>query len=81
MKAKTKTVFVVRYTYDGENSLEAVLNKREDFDKWLRMYNFERYEKGEMIEGADNFTVDSMELYLTIEDFPEISDYDDENED
>lgn len=44
------TLYLITYTYDGENNVEGYVNSYTDFKKWLKRHNKKRKEDGEMIE-------------------------------
>lgn len=74
-QTEQKRVYVVVYQDAGNNlaySVEAVIEKEEDFPLWLRMHNYQRYQEGEILEDADDFNVLAFDMYTYISPVPDI---------
>jgi hypothetical protein len=65
-KEKIKTVYIVTYNdcygNGDQTSVEAVLEKRSDFSKWLKEHNANRKTDGNERELAEEFDIDSEKL-------------------
>jgi hypothetical protein len=58
-----KKVFIVTYIGEGAESVETVLSKLSDFEKWLEEHNKRREDDGNEPEDADEFSVDEVALF------------------
>jgi len=61
------TYYIVQYNDrygNGQNkTYECLVKSEAEFERWLKKYNKEREDDGEMVEGADEFDLIPINLY------------------
>jgi hypothetical protein len=63
---KTKTVYLIVYNDcygNGDTSNEGIIEKMEDFEKWLENHNKDRITNGDEPEGVEEFDKIPIPMY------------------
>ena len=57
VKDKIYLITYINSNTTGDDTIEGYVEKKGDFDKWLREHNKRRREEGEIIEYKDEFDI------------------------